>query len=75
MLAIRDLTIDKMKEAFSKKSFLREKIDTTTLYKKLEVELINAQNSKMELEKEMKENKIKVEKLTKANSGNFRTKT
>ena len=72
MLTIRDLTIEKMKEAFSKRSLSqREKIDTTTLYKKLEVELINAQNSKMELEKELKENKQQVEKLSKSNSGMF----
>ena len=68
MLLIRDLTLNKMREAFSKRTLSqREKIDTTTLYKKLEVELINAQNSKIEIEKQLKETKEKVTELTNAN--------
>jgi hypothetical protein len=66
---IRDLTIDKMCESFSKRPITqREKIDTTSLYKKLEVELINSRNAKLEIEKDLLKEKAQVQQLTIANS-------
>jgi len=68
MLIIRDLTIEKMSEAFSRKLIIpREKIDSTSLYKKLEVELINSRNSRLEKEKDLQISKSKIDELILAN--------
>ncbi len=70
MELIRDLTLEKMREAFSSKKSVtpREKLDTTGLYKKLEVELINSRNTKLEIEKELQQEKRKVQELSATNS-------
>ncbi len=66
---MRDLTIERMIEAFSQKKAVREekKVDSSALYKKLEADLINTDNSRMELDKKLKEAKSKVADLTEAN--------
>lgn len=67
MELIRNLTLERMRESFSKKSLTqREKIDTTSLYKKLEVELINSRNTKLELERQLADAKKKFEELSSA---------
>jgi len=69
MLIIRDLTMERMRDAFSKRQATqKEKFDTTGLYKKLEVELINARNSRIEVEKDVKQSNKRVQELQAANT-------
>jgi len=69
VLIIKQLTLDKMVEAFSQIKVVKEdkKVDSTIMYKKLEAELINTDNARMDLEKKLKETQSRVVDLTEAN--------
>jgi hypothetical protein len=65
---IRELLIKKMTLTFSSPEGAKDgQSDSASLYKKLEVQLINAENSKMELEKKLRKTTNQLQTSTETN--------